>query len=137
MKNAAYGKTIENLRNRIDVKLVNNKKDYLKWTSKPSYMSRKVFDNDLVAIRKSKVTLTLTKPAYIGICILELSKVLMYEFRYDYIKNKCGNNSRLLFTDTDSLMHEIKTEDVYKDFSNDKEMFDFSNYSAKSKYYDN
>ena len=137
MKNAAYGKTIENLRNRIDVKLVNNKKDYLKWTSKPSYMSRKVFDNDLVAIRKSKVTLTLTKPAYIGICILELSKVLMYEFRYDYIKNKCGNNSRLLFTDTDSLMHEIKTEDVYKDFSNDKEMFDFSNYSTKSKYYDN
>ena len=70
-------------------------------------------------------------------CILELSKVLMYEFHYDYIKNKYGNNSRLLFTDTDSLMYEIKTEDVYEDFSNDKEMFDFSNYSTKSKYYDN
>ena len=61
----------------------------------------------------------------------------MYEFHYDYIKNKYGNNSRLLFTDTDSLVYEIKTEDVYKDFSNDKEMFDFSNYSTKSKYYDN
>ena len=61
----------------------------------------------------------------------------MYEFHYDYIKNKYGNNSRLLFTDTDSLMYEIKTEDVYEDFSNDKEMFDFSNYSTKSKYYDN
>ena len=58
-----------------------------------------------------------------------LSKVLMYEFHYDYIKNKYGNNSRLLFTDADSLM--------YEDFSNDKEMFDFSNYSTKSKYYDN
>ena len=56
---------------------------------------------------------------------------------YGYIKNKCGNNSRLLFTDTDSLMYEVKTEDVYEDFSNDKEMFDFSNYSTKSKYYDN
>ena len=70
-------------------------------------------------------------------CILELNKVLMYEFHYDYIKNKYGNNSRLLLTDTDSLMYEIKTEDVYKNFSNDKEMFDFGNYSTKSKYYDN
>ena len=102
-----------------------------------SYMSHKIFDNELVAIFKNKVTLTLNKPAYIGMCILELSKVLMYEFHYDYIKNKYGNNSRLLFTDTDSLMYEIKTEDVYEDFSNDKEMFDFSNYSTKSKYYDN
>ena len=70
-------------------------------------------------------------------CILELSKVSMYEFHYDYIKNKYGNSSRLLFIDTDSLMYEIKTEDIYKDFSNDKEMFDFSNYSTNSKYYDN
>ena len=55
----------------------------------------------------------------------------MYKFHYDYIKNKDGNNSRLLFKDTDSVMYEIKTEDVYEDFSNDKEMFDFSNYSTK------
>ena len=61
----------------------------------------------------------------------------MYEFHYDYMKNKYSNNSRLLFTETDSLMYEIKTEDIYKDFSNDKEMFDFINYSTKSKYYDN
>ena len=71
---------MENLRNRIDVKLVTNKKDYLKWTSKPSYMSHKIFDNDLVVTHKSKVILTLNKPAYIGTCILELSKVLMYKF---------------------------------------------------------
>ena len=84
-------------------------------------------------IRKSKVTLTLNKPTYIGMCILELSKVLMYGFHFDYIKNKYGNSSRLLFTDTDSLMYEIKTEDIYEDFSSNKEMFDFSNYSTKSK----
>ena len=99
-------------------------------------MSHKIFDNDLVEIRKRKLTLMLSKPAYIGMCILELSKVLMNEFHFDYIKNKYGNNSRLLFTDSDSLMYEIKTEDIYEDFSSNKEMFDFSNYSTKSKYYD-
>ena len=61
----------------------------------------------------------------------------MYTFHYDYIKNKYGNNSRLLFIDTDSLMHEIKAEEIYEDFSGDKEIFDFKNYSTKSKYYDN
>ena len=80
MNNAVYGNTMENFRSRIDVRIVSNKNDYLKWTSKPSYMSQKIFDNDLIAIRKSKVTLTPNKPAYIGICILDLSKVLMYEF---------------------------------------------------------
>ena len=100
------------------------------------YMTQNIC-NELVAICKNKVTLMLNKTAFIGMCILEFSKVLMYEFHYDYIKNKYGNNSRLLFTDTDSLMDEIKTEDVYKDFSNDKEIFDFSDYSTKSKYYDN
>ena len=70
-------------------------------------------------------------------CILELSKVLMYEFHYDYIKNKYDNKSKLLVTGTDNLMNEIKTEDVYEDFSSNKERFDFSNYSTKSKYYDN
>ena len=72
-------------------------------------------------IRKSKLALTLSRPAYIGMCVLELSKILMYEFHYDYIKNKHGNNSRLLLTDTDSLMHEIKTGDVYEDFSSNKD----------------
>ena len=80
------------------------------------------------------MTLTLNKPAYIEMCILELNKLLMYEFHYDYIKNKCGKISILLFTDTDILMYEIKTEDVYVDFSNGKEMFYFSNYLGKSKY---
>ena len=99
-------------------------------------MSYKIFEIDLVVIRKSKGAVMLNNPAYIGMCILGLSKVLIYEFYYDYIKNKYCNKSRLLFTDTDNLMYEIKTEDVYEDFSNDKQMFDFSNYSTKLKYYD-
>ena len=71
MNNAVYGKTMEHLKNRIDVKLVNNEKDYLKWTLKPSYISQKIFDSDLVAIHKSQVTLTLSKPAYVWMCILD------------------------------------------------------------------
>ena len=99
-------------------------------------MSYKIFENALVAIRKNKVTLTFNKPAYNGMCILELSKVLMYGFHYDYIKNKYGNNSKLLLTDTDSLMYEIKIEDIYEDFSSNKEIFDCSNYWTNSKYHD-
>ena len=75
-------------------------------------MSRKIADDNLVAIRKSKIALKLNKPAYIGIYILELINVLMYKFHYDYIKNRYGNKSKLLFTDIDSLMYEIKTENV-------------------------
>ena len=100
-------------------------------------MSHKMFDNNLVSIRKSKLASKLNKPAYTRMSILELSKVLMYEFHCDYMKNNCDNKSKLLFTDTDSLMHEFKTEDFEEDFSSDKEMFDFWNYSTKSKYYDN
>ena len=101
---------MENLRNRIELKLVNYEKDYLKCTSKPSYMSHKIFDNTLVSISKIKLTLKLNKPAYIGMCILELSKVIMYEFHYNYIKNKNDHKLILLFTDTNSLMYQVKTE---------------------------
>ena len=76
------------------------------------------------------------KPTYVGMCVLDFSKVLMYEFHYDYIKNKYGNKSRLLFADTDILMYDIKIKDVYEDFRDDKQIFDRGNYSAKSKYYD-
>ena len=97
---AICGKTMENLRNRINVRLVSKEKDYLTWTTKPSYMSQKIFDNNLVATCKNKVTLTLNKPAYVGLCILDLSNLPMYEFHYDYIKNKYGNNTRLLISQT-------------------------------------
>ena len=134
MNNATYGKTKKNIRKRIGLTLINNDKDYLKCTSKQNYMTQKIFDNNLIVMHKSK--LALKKRGNIGMCILELTKELMYEFHYDYIKNKHDNNLKLLLTDTDSLVHEIKTGDVYEEFSSDKEMFYFRNYSAKPKYPD-
>ena len=83
MDNNIYSKAMENLENKIDRRLLSNEKDYLKWTSKPRYMSQKIFDNNLVAICKNKVPLTLRKPTYVKICIVDLSKLLMYEFHYD------------------------------------------------------
>ena len=94
MSNSISEKAMENVRNRL-VKLVNTKKDYLKSTSKPSHISHKIFDNNLAAICKSKVTLKLNRPAYIRMCILQLSKILMYRFHYHYIKNKYDNKSKL------------------------------------------
>ena len=91
MNNAIYGKIMENSRNRTDAKLVSNN---LKWTSKPNYTSFKIFDNDVDAISKSKVKLTLNKLVYFRMRILDLSKVMMYEFHHDYIKNEYGNNSK-------------------------------------------
>ena len=131
MSNAVYGKAMENLRNRIDIKQVNNEEDYFKCTSKPNYMSHKILDDNLVAIRKRKFALKLNKSDYTGMFILELRKVLMYEFSYGYIKNKYDNKLKLLFTDTDSLIYDTKTEDFYEDFNSNKEMFNFSNYWTK------
>ena len=104
--------------------------------SKPTYVSSKIFNDNLVALHKIKETLTLNRPAYVGMCILDLSKTLMYDFHYNYIKNKYGNKAKLLFTDTDSLTYEIITEDVYQDFFNDKEKFDNSDYNKSSKFFD-
>ena len=127
---------MENLKNRVDVRLVTNEKDYLKWSSKPSFVTQNMFDSNLAASHKIKTNLTLNKQAYAKMCILELSNVSMYEFQYDYIKNKYSNKATLLLNDTDSLMYEIETENVNDDFSENKVMFALNNYSAKSKYYD-
>ena len=88
-----------------------------------------------IELCKSKVTLTINKLTY-HMYILDFSKVLIYKIHYDYIKNKYGVNWRLLFTDTDSLMYEMKTRDVFEDFIKYEEMFDFRNFSSNSKYYD-
>ena len=90
-----------------------------------------------MAVHNVKETLTLNRPAYVGMCIINLSKMLMYDFHYNYIKKKYNNRARLLFTDTDSLTYEIEAEDIYKDFWNDKHMFDNSDYPESSSYYCN
>ena len=138
MNNSVFGKTMENLRKRVDVRLVTDKEKLLKLASKPTYVNRKIFNDDLVAVHKVKEVLTLNRPAYVGMCILDLSKTLMYDFHYNYIGDKYGDKAKLLFTDTDSLMYEIQTDDVYKDLFSDKEdkdKFDNSDYPKNSSFY--
>ena len=129
MNNTVFGKTMENIRNRVDVKLVNDKKQAEKLSAKPNYKHCNTFCEDLVAIHMKKTKLDFDKPVYLGMCILDLSKTLMYDFHYNYIKKKYGDKAKLLLTDTDSLMYEIQTEDFYKDISGDvKDRFDTSGY---------
>ena len=135
MNNSVFGKTMENLRKRQDIKLVTDKGKLTKWASRPSYISSKIFNEDLVAVHKTKTTLTLNRPAYVGMCILDLSKTLMYDFHYNYIKSQYGDKARLLFTDTDSLMYEIEADDVYQDFWKDKHLFDNSDYPKDSSFF--
>ena len=131
MINSVFGKTMENIRNRVDVKLVNDKKRAEKLSAKPNYKHCNIFSEDLVAIHMKKTKLDFDKPVYLGICILDLSKTLMYDFHYNYIKKKYEDKAKLLLTDTDSLIYEIQTEDFYKDISGDvKDRFDTSNYTS-------
>ena len=136
MNNSVFGKTMENLRKRQDIKLVTDEEKLAKWASRPSFISCKIFNEDLVAVHKMKTTLTLNRPAYVGMCILDLSKTLMYNFHYNYIKSKYGDKARFLFTDTDSLMYEIEADDVYQDFWKDKHLFDNSDYPKNSPFFD-
>ena len=129
MNNAVFGKTMENVRNSVNVKLVTNKIALNKLVKKPNYKRINEFHENLVAVHMEKTTIKLCKPIYLGMSILDLSKTLMYQFHYDYVKPKWGNKSELLFTDTDSLCYEIRTDDVYKDISGDiDEWYDTSGY---------
>ena len=115
MNNSVFGKTMENLRKRISVKLIK-------------------FSKNFVAMHEIKPILILNKPMYVGFGILDLSKYFMDAFHYKYIKNKF--DTKLLFTDTDSLVYEIKTEGFYEDLYQDKDLFDFGDYPLDSKFLD-
>ena len=130
MNNSVFGKTMENIRNRVNVKLVNTEEKLKKLVAKPNLKSPpKIFSENLISVHLKKTSLTMNKPVYLGMCILDLSKTIMYDFHYNYIKPKYGEKAKLLFTDTDSLMYEIETEDFYKDISKDvKDRFDTSDY---------
>ena len=134
MINSVHGKTMQNLRKRINVRLVNNAEDFLKYTSKPTYITHKIFRKNYAAIHEIKPVLILNKSIFVGFAVLDLSKWKMYDFRYSFIKNNF--DVELLFTDTDSLAYEIKSENVYEEFFKWKDLFDFSNYSKDSKFFD-
>ena len=122
MNNSVFGKTIENIRKRQNVKIVDNRKLALKLSSRPNFDRCTIFDKHLIAVhmRNTKVY------------FIDLSKTLMFNFHYEYIKKKYGKKAELLFTDTDSLMYQIKTKDFYKDISSDvMDKFDTSDYPTK------
>ena len=135
MNNSVFGKTMENIRKRSNIYLEIDPDHLLRQTAKPTFVSCKIFHENLVAVHMKKKILKFDKPSYVGMCILDLSKVLMYDFHYNFIKKKYGDRAKLLFTDTDSLCYIIQTDDVYEDLYNHKDMFDNSDYSKSSKFY--
>ena len=116
MNNSVFGKTMENVRNHRDIKLVTSDKRRKRLISEPNYHSHNKFSDHLIAIE-----IIMTKPLYLGMTLLDISKTLMYEFWYDYISPKYGDRVKLCYTDTDSFIINIKTEDVFEDISNDVE----------------
>ena len=120
---------MENIRNRVNIKLVNDRKKAEKLSAKPNFKHCNIFSENLVAIHTKKTELKFDKPVYLGMSILDISKTLMYDFHYNYIKQKYEDKAKPLFSDTDSLIYEIETKDFYKDISADvKDRFDTSDY---------
>ena len=137
LNNAYFGKTMENVRKRINVILVTEAKRLKKLVSKPNYEDFIVFHEHLLGVRLKQETLKLNKPIYIGFSVLELSKLAMFEFHYRHMKPKYGDNLKLCFTDTDSLLYEITTDDVYKDMQEDSHLYDTSDYPTTHSLHSN
>ena len=134
MNNSVFGKTMENVRNHRDIRIVTSDKRRSILASEPNYHSTKYISKDLLIMEMKKTEVKMNKPIYLGQAILDISKTLMYEFWYDYIKPKYGDKARLCYMDTDSFVMNIKTEDFYKDIASDVERwFDTSNYDEKDK----
>ena len=131
MNNAVFGKTMENIRKHRDIKLVNNEEAYLKAVMKPNFKSGTLFGPNLMGCEMGKVKVVMNKPVYLGQAILDLSKIVMYEFHYDYMKHKYADDKlTLCFMDTDSLIYDIETDDFYKDIAdNIEDRFDTSGYN--------
>ena len=131
MNNTVFGKTMENIRKHRDIKLVTTDKKRSKLVSEPNYHTINLISEDLSIIEMKKTKVKMNKPIYLGLSILEISKILMYEFWYDYMKPKYDNNVKLCYMDTDSFIMNIKTNDFYKDIASDVEnRFDTSNYEV-------
>ena len=129
MNNAVFQKTMENIRNHRDIKIVTNDKQRNKLVSEPNYHTTKRISKDLLIMELKNVEVKMNKPLYLGQAMLDISKILRYEFWYHYIKPKYGDKARLCYMDTDSFVINIKTEDFYKDVGNDIEKwFGTSNY---------
>ena len=134
MNNAVFGKTMENVRNHRNIRVVTTDKKRSIPASEPSYHSTKYISKDFLIMDMKKVEVKMNKPMYLGQAILDISKTLMYKFWYDYIKPKYGDKARLCYMDIDSFVMHIKTEEFYKDIAgNTEKWFDTSNYDQADK----
>ena len=126
-----FGKTMENVRKRVDVKLLRSdeEKKILKYVAKPTFARQVIFNPDLVGIQNRKEKVLLNKPIYVGMAVLDLSKWLMYNFYYNTLKKNYGDNIRLLYTDTDSVIIHVKTDDISADMQANISDYDTSNYA--------
>jgi hypothetical protein len=136
MNNSCYGKTCENQQKRTDIKLVTDEAKAMQFLSMPHLLGFRVFNNDLAAINLMKPRCMINRPFYVGFTVLELSKLHMYKFHYGFVKSHWpGECSQLLFTDTDSLMYEIRASNVFETIWEHKRLFDLSDY-PKNFYFD-
>ena len=129
MNNAVFGKTMENVRKHRDIKLVKTERRRNYLVSEPNYQTTKFFTECLLAIEMKKTHILMNKPVYLGVSIVELSKILMYEFWYNYVKTRCGEKAKLSYMERNIFIVYIKTDDIYKDIVEDVQArFDISNY---------
>ena len=132
MNNAVFGKTMENIRRRKDIKLITNTKAYLKNVMKANFKSGVLFSENVMGCKMGKIKVVMNKLVYLGQAILDLSKTVIYEFHYDYMLLKYGENLKLCYTDTNSLVYDIQTEGFYSDIADYMtERFDTSNYDVE------
>ena len=128
MNNSVFGKTMENISKHRNIKLVTTEEKYLKTVMKPNFKSGVLFGENLMGCEMEKIKVVMNKPVYLGQAILDLSKIVMYEFHYDYMKPKF-KDPQVCYMDTDSLIHNMKTEDLYADIADDiPARFDTSGY---------
>ncbi|XP_024872192.1 uncharacterized protein LOC112454828 isoform X1 [Temnothorax curvispinosus] len=137
MNNVVFGKTMENVRNHVDVKLLT------KWDGRygveamiaqPNFHSRSLFSKNLKAVELRKLEVKFNKAIYIGMCILDLSKVCLYEFHHEYMSSLYCDSCRIMYTDTDSLIYHIKCDDAYENMKRDIVRFDTSDYAVDNAY---
>ena len=130
MNNSVFGKAMENIRKHRNIKLVRNREAYLKLVMKPNFKSGVRFGENLMGCEMGKIKVVMNKPVYLGQAVLDLSKIVMYEFHYDYMAPKYGKKLDLCYMDTDSLIYNIEMEDFYKDIAEDvPARFDTSGYN--------
>ena len=137
MNNAIFGKSMENVLNRSNIKLINNNPEkLLKMIRQPNFQHVYQISDKLCLVESKPIKTIFNKPVYLGACILETSKLHMYKFWYDHLKNKYNDNVELIYTDTDSFIIQVETDDIYKDMFEDKNLYDFSEYPINHPNYD-